>query len=422
MAVMLLELFRHILTLLFGVAVSALLLGVDVNKKNITILSVFVLMTLAVQGVLMITHNETVITMIYPLIIHLPLLLLFVLLFKKRLFPAILSITTAYLCCQIANWFSIIPTALGSNVWVTDAVYTIVLIITFIFAIKLVTDAFSKLLAKQTKELLAFGIIPVFYYIFDYASTVYTQLLHAGHIVAIEFTPFLMSICYLIFCTSYFKQYEEKMEAESLNKMMSLKQKQSDKEISLIKQNEKNIALLRHDMRHFFSNILNYIENDESEQAKEYIHSIIESVDSTAIKKYCSNETVNMILSSYENDIIENHIDFKFSLNIPKEVPIEDVDLTSILSNGMENAINAVLTQDVGKRIIELDMSERNGKLLISLENTYGMAPEFADGLPVTGAEGHGFGTQSIYYTSEKLKGNCHFSVVGDRFVLQVIL
>ena len=112
-----------------------------------------------------------------------------------------------------------------------------------------------------------------------------------------------------IFCTSYFKQYEEKMEAESLNKMMSLKQKQSDKEISLIKQNEKNIALLRHDMRHFFSNILNYIENDESEQAKEYIHSIIESVDSTAIKKYCSNETVNMILSSYENDIIENHIE-----------------------------------------------------------------------------------------------------------------
>jgi len=231
-----------------------------------------------------------------------------------------------------------------------------------------------------------------------------------------------MSICYLIFCTSYFKQYEEKIEAESLNKMMSLKQKQSDKEISLIKQNEKNIALLRHDMRHFFSNILNYIENDESEQAKEYIHSIIESVDSTAIKKYCSNETVNMILSSYENDISENHIDFKYSLNIPKELAIEDVDLTSILSNGMENAINAVLTQDMGKRIIELDMSERNGKILISLENTYGIVPEFVDGLPVTGAEGHGFGTQSIYYTSEKLKGNCHFSVVGDRFVLQVIL
>lgn len=422
MAVMLLEMFRHVLTLLFGVAVSALFLGVDENKKNIIILSVFSLITLAVQGVLMITQNETVITMIYPLIIHLPLLLLFVLLFKKRFLPSILSITTAYLCCQISNWFSIIPASVGWSIWLTDAIYIIVLVLTLIFAVRFVTDAYSKLLAKRTRELLAFGIIPVFYYIFDYASTVYTELLHAGHIVAIEFTPFLMSVCYLLFCTAYFKQYEEKMEAESLNKMMSLKQKQSDKEISLIRQNEKNIALLRHDMRHFFSNILNYIENDESEQAKEYIHSIIESVDSTAIKKYCSNETVNMILSSYENDIVENDIDFKYSLNIPKELPIEDVDLTSILSNGMENAIHAVLSQNAGKRVIELDMSERNGKILISLENTYGIAPEFVNGLPVTGDEGHGFGTQSIYYTSEKLKGNCHFSVIRDRFVLQVIL
>lgn len=416
------ELLRHVLTLLFGVSISSLFLDIEINKKNVFILGGFSVVTLLVQGVLYITHNVTVITMIYPLIIHLPLLVIFILLFKKKPVPSLLAITSTYLCCQIANWFSVIPESLGGKIWVNDLVYTIVLIFSFIIVVTYVAASYSKLLHKSSVALLSFGIIPVFYYIFDYASTVYTELLHAGHIVAIEFTPFLMAICYMIFCTAYFKQYEEKMEAENMNKFMDLKQKHSDKEISLIRQNEKNIALLRHDMRHFFSNILNYIENDETEHAKEYIHSIIASVDSTVIKKYCSNETVNIILSSYESEIEENDIDFRYTLNIPNNLSIEDVDLTSILSNGMENAIHAVLTQDEGKRIIELDMSERNGKLLISLTNTYAEVPEFVDGMPVTNTKGHGFGTQSICYAAEKLQGNCQFSVNGNRFILQVVL
>ncbi|MBQ8562321.1 MAG: GHKL domain-containing protein [Firmicutes bacterium] len=73
-------------------------------------------------------------------------------------------------------------------------------------------------------------------------------------------------------------------------------------------------------------------------------------------------------------------------------------------------------------RIIELSMTESMGKLFISLENTYAVRPQIIDGLPVSGKKDHGFGTQSIQYTTEKLKGNCHFSLSGDRFVLQIVL
>ena len=88
----------------------------------------------------------------------------------------------------------------------------------------------------------------------------------------------------------------------------------------------------------------------------------------------------------------------------------------------MENAIHAVLSQNISEKIIELDMSERNGKLLLSLSNTYGTAPELIDGMPVTSAKGHGLGTQSIYYTARKLNGNCQFSVSDNRFILQIVL
>ena len=67
-------------------------------------------------------------------------------------------------------------------------------------------------------------------------------------------------------------------------------------------------------------------------------------------------------------------------------------------------------------------MRENGGKLLISIKNTYFTAPKIVDGLPKSLREGHGFGSQSIRYVAEKLKGHCQFTVSDNYFILQVIL
>ena len=56
------------------------------------------------------------------------------------------------------------------------------------------------------------------------------------------------------------------------------------------------------------------------------------------------------------------------------------------------------------------------------VKNTFAEKPRFADGLPVAAKAGHGFGTQSIRFVTEKLHGSCRFSVENDLFVLQIIL
>lgn len=50
-----------------------------------------------------------------------------------------------------------------------------------------------------------------------------------------------------------------------------------------------------------------------------------------------------MIIASYENRIQEGNIDFHYQLSVPKKLAISDIDLTSILSNALENALKAVL-------------------------------------------------------------------------------
>lgn len=420
------EICRYILTMLFGIFVSAEFLNLSNNRKNSIILATFASIDLIAQGVLLYTNGLELITAIYPLVAHVPLLILFVLAFKKNLFPSILAITTAYLCCQIANWISVVVesmhTGLGMIEGMENIIYSITLVVTYILIKHFMVSSYCKVLAKQDKYLVSFSIVPVFYYIFDYISTVYTEMLYQGNVIAIEFTPFLLAVCYLVFCSVYFKQYEEKQEVENRNRLVEIKAQQSQKDIDTFKRNEKTISLLRHDMRHFLNSIYDYIDNQELDKAKEYIEEIVDSIDKTTRKRYCNNETINTIISFYDEVMGENNIEFKCDFRVSKEIDISDVDMTSILSNGLENAIREVRRLDEEKRVVELEIIEKSGKLLISLENTFKKKPIFVDGMPISSKAGHGYGTQSIQYTVEKLNGNCQFSVKEDRFILQIVL
>lgn len=117
-----------------------------------------------------------------------------------------------------------------------------------------------------------------------------------------------------------------------------------------------------------------------------------------------------------------NLIDFKYSISVQEQLPVSDVDLTSILSNALENAINAVLPLETEKRHIMLNLRMDDGKLLISLKNTFAEKPLFTDGIPISSKKYHGFGTQSIRYITEILNGNCQFSVKDGWFILRVVL
>ena len=414
-----LEAIRYTLTLLFGIFVSTLFLDIKINKKNILIIFGFFYIDLALQAIFYFSKNISSVISLYPLITHLPLFLFFIFIFKKRIFPTLIAIASAYLCCQISNWSTIFVSSFINGT--ADIIYSLSLFLSFGFIVKFVYLPISKLLKKQSSELISFGIIPIFYYIFDYVSTVYTQLLYVGNRITVEFTPFLLCICYFVFCTVYFKQYEEKQHIETNNKLMYMKQTQVEKEMTLMEENEKKIVLIRHDMRHFLNNILNDLENNQNEHAIDYIHTLFDSLDQTVRKQYCLNNTINMIIASYENRIQEGNIDFHYQLSVPKKSAISDIDLTSILSNALENALKAVLLLK-DYRFIQLTIEEKCGKLLISVENNYLNEPIFVDGIPISKEKNHGFGSQSIVYTVDKLNGNCQFSVNNHRFILRIVI
>lgn len=413
---------HHAVTLLFGVYLSAGFLGIRMNRKNVAVLFGFSSAVGAVFVIVFCLFGENVTTQVYPLMVHLPLLLFLNLFYKYSVLQSALSLLVAYLCCQISKWVGLAMLELTGQEWVYYSVRIVTAVVVLVILLRYVSNAAAQLIQKPPGALLIFAILPFVYYVFDYVTGVYTTLIYSGQKVVAEFLGFALCIAYLLFLLVYFRQYEEKCEAEQQSRILEMLQAQSKKEIEAQKRSAYSISLLRHDMRHFLATISAYIDSGEYAKAKEYINGIAFYVDRTAVHKFCKNEIVNMILSSYETVLEENRIDFRQSICIPEQLLISDVDMTSILSNALENAIHAVLPLETEKRRIELLLRMEESRLLISVKNTFAVQPVMADGIPQSSKAGHGFGTQSICYVTEKLNGSVQFLVQDGWFIVRVIL
>ena len=172
---------HHLTTMLFGIFLSAFFLGVKQNKKNVCIL----LCGGAVSGLFFLICNTVFGSLfteaVYPIFVHLPLFLLLVFYYRFRWLPSIISIMTAYLCCQFSNWAGIFALSLSGLEWVYYLVRIIVTVAVFAFLSRYLCQTTALLFAKSDRELYILGAMPFVYYVFDYSTTKFSMLLYSGN-------------------------------------------------------------------------------------------------------------------------------------------------------------------------------------------------------------------------------------------------
>lgn len=413
---------HHITTMLFGIFLSAFFLGVKQNRKNVCTL----LAAGAVSGLLFLictaVSGSSFTNTIYPLLVHLPLFLLLTLYYHFRWLPALISILTAYLCCQFSNWAGIFALSLTDLEWVYYLVRIIVTIVVFFFLSRYLCQTTALLFAKSDRELYILGVMPFVYYVFDYATTKFSALLYSGNKVVVEFLAFAMCVSYVIFLFVYFQEYEMKSRAEQYSQLTDMHLHSLRSEIEQVHKSEQNIKILRHDMRHHLNAIETFIKQQESERALSYIHEINEHYDDTVIHSFCKNELLNSVLSIYQSRFAENQIVFDAQIQVSPVLSCPEMTFCAILSNLLENAMHAVEKLPVEKRVVHLNIFEKANHLLILQKNPTLHAPVFANGIPVTTAKNHGIGVQSVIYYVEKEHGQYQFSMENDDFVVRIIL
>lgn len=411
----------YTLMLFFGIALSFVFSGLSLRVRNLSIL----LSLFSGCGLLLLITflhlGEAAAWKMYPVIVHVPLGILLCLAFKKRISTVIASITLAYLCCQPPKWFGLLFETLTDSPLAGQCVHIAVLLITGFFSIFYLSGYISEIFNKDTRSVLIFGSMPMIYYVFDYIMGIYTDLWITNNRIATEFLPFILCLFFILFCVVYYKEHEKKVEAERKEQIVQITVQQQAKEIDAIKKSNTETRLLRHDMRLLLDNLAISIQNNDTENAYKMISGCVSQVEAAVLRRHCENDTLNYILMNFEDKCRKMQVDFQFNVEI-KELAVDEILFSSILSNALDNALNAQASLLPADRQIKLMLKNSNEKLLLSVRNPITNAPTFVDGLPITDKKGHGYGTQSIRYMTERLGGNCQFTAQNDIFTVRVII
>ena len=412
---------HNLTTLLFGIFISAFFLGVKPIMKNFGKLLLFALVDVFFYWGINLFTGTAFANQLYPVLVHLPLILFLFLCYRYSLLSCCISVFSAYLCCQFSNWIGLSALTLTKNpVWYYSTRIAMTFI-TFFFLFKFVRRTTQTIFSKENKELVIIGFLPFIYYIFDYASTKFSNLLYSGNKVVVEFMGFAFSIGYLIFLLVYFKESEKKSEIRQYSDRMELQLISLQKEIEQVRNSEQTLAILRHDMRHHLNLILSMLNQNHPEKAISYIQEIGTAYDDTIVTRYCKNETLNSVISIYKTRFLERNINFLPEICVQKDLPCPALSLCTILSNALENALHA-LEHTSGEKWVSLHIMQKENLLLLEIKNPIETMPKFIDGIPISDKKGHGIGTKSIVYYVQQLNGQCHFSVEEHCFVLKIIL
>lgn len=113
----------------------------------------------------------------------------------------------------------------------------------------------------------------------------------------------------------------------------------------------------------------------------------------------------------------------KYNISMPEDIRIDNVDLTCILGNTLENALEGTLRLGENvKKEISLTAKYIDKRLRIQVENNCLTDIEFENDLPITQKQGGGTGTKSITYTVDRYDGTIGFSAVDGVFTTQIVL
>lgn len=423
-----LNLINYGFVLIFGIIVSFYFAGIQWEDNKCLFILTTVIFVLF-QALFYVLLGENVLFKCYPVLIHIPLILIIRYICHQNIYISFIAVMSAYLMCTPRKWFGTLAKYIFPEIPIISDVVTIVITIPLlIVVIKYISPYIIKLKEESKNIISMFFLLPLTYYILEYALTVYTNLLYTGKAVIIEFMDSFIVVLYFFLSIVTLSMSNKKNTAERENIILSAAAAQAEKEISQLTDYQKQAAIYRHDLRHHMNFIQSCLAGNNTQQALEYINEINNNLDNTRITRYCSNEAINLILSSYINKAHDADISTQISVTATDFSNYRITDLCSLLANALENAINSCIKQcdnavsKDNKRLITIKLFEKKNKICINIANTYFKEPRFHNQIPVTDEPDHGIGVRSIISVIEKYNGIYAFFTKDGTFYFQACI
>ena len=231
-------------------------------------------------------------------------------------------------------------------------------------------------------------------YIYDAITTSKRELVYVFGVIAV--------MVFLLFYLWLFYTRRSKERLEEVNRVNNdyIELQKSYYESSL-KQYE-DMRGFRHDINNHFHILSELGREGRDEELKEYIGKMTESYDRAKVV-HTGNFVADCIISHAIQELqAEGNFSFQIDGHFPEKFPMEDIDFCILLSNALNNAVEALEKEE--RKLLQIEVKRYNEWLyLIVTNNTTKETVDFSHSSKQEA--GHGYGISNVRRVVEKYNG-----------------
>ena len=155
-----------------------------------------------------------------------------------------------------------------------------------------------------------------------------------------------------------------------------------------------------------------------------YLSQLTNEVSSKKPVEYTGNRELDAVIAPFVLEAESKNIKVQFKGRVSDNVAIDMFDMCTIISNLLNNAIEACEKIQEDKRIIEFEIAGYNSQIFISVSNSYDMESIINQKQKfITTKEdklNHGIGLENVSGTVKKYDGDMRISQENERFIVTI--
>ena len=182
------------------------------------------------------------------------------------------------------------------------------------------------------------------------------------------------------------------MRKKTYLKLVEYQTEQSEKHLNEVRSIHKEMRGYKHDFHHHLQALKGQLEAGEVDRALVYIEQLDNQLMNVDTLLKTGNVSLDAILSAKIAQAKAENIAVTVKANVPDALTISDLELSIIIANLLDNAIEACRTV-TGERFIRIFISMKGTMLYFSMLNAAGAKKKKTGSLFATHKDGvHGFG------------------------------
>ena len=216
------------------------------------------------------------------------------------------------------------------------------------------------------------------------------------------------------------KEENQKMQAE--REYLQLAAGNMSRNLELMEEVSAQNSCAAHDRRHFNNVLLELLEQGKTGEATALLQSQNQAAPKIS-RVYCENPAINAAVCHYAGLAEQAGIPAELALDIPGDVNVDALELSMVVSNLMENAIQACGGLPQNKAPYLHFTCRSVGRLLLEMENPCTEGPVLDEsGYPLACEEGHGIGSKSVIAFAKKYGGELLYKIENGVFRVRLLV